>query len=113
MVDYVRIHVGKGGTDRVEVRKHQQGGESDKYPRPRPDRIVGQLKQEHRARGINFTLGGEHALRNVSTAARLGAWVPEAPPLNGKGNDEYGDHQFRIGEVGKECQPRSYVWMRQ
>ncbi len=66
---------------------------------------MGDVEEEDRAQGILLGLRGQHPLGDVAAAARLGAGIPDGPPLNRDGHDEDGHSDVPvILEVGQHAE---------
>jgi hypothetical protein len=101
---HLGVHVGEGRAQRVEVGVDQQRAERDDVPGPGAQPVVDGVEQQRRADRVHFVLGREHALRDIPAAAGLRAGVPDVPPLDSNGDDEHGDQQVGVREVGKEAE---------
>ena len=51
--------------------------------------VMGDVEEQTRAERVLLRFRGEHALGNVAAAARLGAGIPDGPPLDGDRHDEH------------------------
>ena len=82
-----------------------QRAQADQDPGPGPQDVVGDVEEQDRAQRVLLRLGGQHALGDVAAAARLGAGIPDRPPLHGDGHDEDGHgHVPVVREVGQHVQ---------
>ncbi len=88
-----------------QLRIHEDRAERDEDPRPRAQHVVRDVEEEHRGERIPLGLGRQHALRDVAAAARLGARVPDGPPLHGNRHDEHRDGDVPVvGEIGQDAE---------
>src|ERR1051326_7913374 len=85
-----------------QIREHEDRRERDDDPWPWAQRVVHDVEEERTRQRIALAPGGKHALRDVTAAARLGAGIPNGPPLYGEWNDEERHRQPPIAEVGQE-----------
>ena len=106
VADVLRIDMRERRTDRVEVREDDERGERDDIPRPGADRVLHDLREERAAERMSVALRRQHALDDVAAAARLGAGVPDVPPLDRDRDGEDGDDRVRVGEVREEAELR-------
>src|SRR5262245_25360564 len=100
---------------RIEVRKRRLNirqlwidddlTEPDQYPGPRAQHVMGDVKKQYGAQRIFLRFRGEHALRDVTSAAGLSARIPDGPPLN---RYWYNEDRHRdipvVRKVGKNVQ---------
>ena len=79
-------------------------------PRPWPQRVVREVKPQYRQQPVSFVLSAEDPLRDISSAARFRAGIPEGPPLHRQMHDE-GDHRQRpqsfAGEAAGKIRQKS------
>ena len=61
-----------------------------------------EIEEERAADGVPLALRGHDALDDIAAAARLGALLPDRPPLHGERDDEEREDGVRIGEVRED-----------
>src|SRR5581483_10689358 len=95
----------------VEIRIQHNRNQSDQNPRPWPDRVVRDVEPQNGEQSLAFVLRAEDALRDVASAARLSAGIPECPPLHSE-VDQQSDNRKSppglasesVGKIRKELQ---------
>ena len=90
---------GKRALDVVQAWIDDRRRERDDDPRPGAQRVVHRLKHKGAEERVGLGARGEHPLRDVASAARLGARIPHRPPQHGNRDHENGERVLGIGEV--------------
>ena len=99
------IEIRKRALDVRQLGVDKDGAERHENPRPRPQHVVRDVEEEHRAERILFRLRRQHPLRDVTAAAGLGSRIPDRPPLHGHRHDEHGHRHIPVvGEIGQHRQ---------
>ena len=81
--EQTRVEVRERALDVGQLGIDEDGTEGDENPRPRPQHVVRDIEEEHRAERILLRLRRQHALRDVAAAARLRA-RDTRPPTTGR-----------------------------
>ena len=100
----LRIDVGKGLRDVAQVGVDQDRAQRHQDPGPGPERVVHHIEKEGAGHRVLFTPGREHSLRDVAPAPRLGAGIPDRPPLNRDRDQEHRQRHRPVAEVRQQVE---------
>ena len=105
VTNQTRVEMRERLLDVRQLRVDQDRTQGDQNPGPRPQHVVGDIEEEHRAEGVAFGLRRQHALGDIAAAPGLCAWVPDGPPLDGDRHDEDSHgHVPVVRKVGQDVQ---------
>ena len=99
-----RFHVREGVLQIGQGGEHEERTEADDDPGPGTEGVMGDVEEERAGQRIPLRAGGEHALGDVAAAAGFGAGIPYGPPLDGEWDDQHGESEPPIGEIGQQIE---------
>jgi len=106
--DQTRVGVGKRLPQGGQVGKHHQRGQRHEDPGPGTEGVMGDVEEQGGRDSAPFRPRGQHALGDVSAAARFGAGIPDAPPLDRQRQHQQQEEGLAVAGVGHQAQFRRH-----
>ena len=104
VADERRVDVGERPLDVGELRVDDHGAERHDDPRPGPERVMRRVEEKGASHRILLALGREHPLGDVAPPSRLGAGIPDRPPLDRERDHEQREREAPVAEIGEQIQ---------